>query len=606
MFSCQDIWNHQRRDGEGTLSRAQALEGIAPAPEQRFGGNTRRAEVARTNRTGYQQRMATRQKKNAAAGQVSDAALVAAISVGLPVGARAGADNGAAGAAAASRQIEIETKLEIAPGTALPAFAGRRKLMAVGIVDTTEPQSYSLDATYYDTVCLDLLRSRMTLRRRTGGPDAGWHLKLPAADSRTEVQLPLDAGAAGEVPAELASLVRGAARGRELIPVARVQNERTVRHLLDASGATLIEVADDHVTGTRLLDQQTGPTTWRELEAEIVEGTREQLAATVELLLAAGAGRASSASKMARAVGYRPPVARRGKTAAAVVFSALGRQQDFLIAADRGLREGHSHAPDALHEARSAARRMRAILTVYAPLLDADNTPELRSALRTFGSVLSTARDVDVACRRLTAQLVEEPEDYAAAARARLQDGCRRRLRAAATEVRIFLDTPEYLQMLRDVDAVAMEPQVSRRGGRTASSELPSLIAAAWLGLRERADNALGDPDNVGAVHEVRKYAKTLRYATEAAIEALGADAVVFASALEEIQETLGEFQDAQYATALLASMAREDETDGVAGFIFGRLHAFEQAMAQGAFDEFTDVWDRIEDGDLVALLKRS
>ena len=86
---------------------------------------------------------------------------------------------------------------------------------------------------------------------------------------------------------------------------------------------------------------------------------------------------------------------------------------------------------------------------------------------------------------------------------------------------------------------------------------------------------------------------RPIRYATEAAIGALGSDAVVFASALEEIQETLGEFQDAGYATALLASLALEDATDGVAGFIFGRLHAFEQAMAHGALDEFSDVWDR-------------
>jgi hypothetical protein len=34
-------------------------------------------------------------------------------------------------------------------------------------------------------------------------------------------------------------------------------------------------------------------------------------------------------------------------------------------------------------------------------------------------------------------------------------------------------------------------------------------------------------------------------------------------------------------------------------------LHAFEQAMAHGAFDEFSDAWDRVEDGDLVAALER-
>ena len=37
-----------------------------------------------------------------------------------------------------------------------------------------------LDAIYHDTKDLRLLRAGVTLRRRTGGQDAGWHLKLPA------------------------------------------------------------------------------------------------------------------------------------------------------------------------------------------------------------------------------------------------------------------------------------------------------------------------------------------------------------------------------------------------------------------------------------------
>jgi len=168
-----------------------------------------------------------------------------------------------------------------------------------------------------------------------------------------------------------------------------------------------------------------------------------------------------------------------------------------------------------------------------------------------------------------------------------------------------MIDYDDYLQMLRDVDELVANPKLSRRAHRAAVTESPALIAASWHRMREEADVALTDPGNVAAVHTVRKSAKTVRYATEAAIGALGSDAVVFASALEEIQETLGEFQDAGYAAALLASLALEDATGGVAGFIFGRLHAFEQAMAHGAFDEFSDVWDRVEDGELVAALGR-
>lgn len=510
-----------------------------------------------------------------------------------------------AATSAATRQAEIETKLEIDPAAKLPSLAKRRRLAAVGIAGAQEPRSYHLDATYYDTAGLDLLRSKMTLRRRTGGPDAGWHLKLPAVQgARTEVGLPLSAGDPGDVPSELAGLVRGAARGRDLIPVARLVNDRTVRHLHDSDGTTLIEVADDHVTATPLLTGGAKPSQWRELEAEIVKGTRDQLAATVDVLMSAGASKASSASKLARALAFTAPTAQRGKSAAAVVLTALGRQRDLLIVADRGIREGVA-APNAVHDARSAARRIRAMITVYAPLFEGDTIPALRSALRDLGTTLGTARDLEVAHRRLIAQLDEEPQEYAAVAHRRLDDAFGRRLTAARTEVRVLVDSAEYLQMLRDLDLLIGQPPLSRRGHRAAVSELPALISASWQRLRDQADSALTDPGNTAVVHAVRKSAKTIRYATEGAIAALGSDAVVFASALEEIQETLGEFQDAGYAATLLAELALEDETNGVAGFIFGRLHAFEQAMSHGAFDEFSDVWDRVEDGELVGELGR-
>ena len=42
-----------------------------------------------------------------------------------------------------------------------------------------------IETTYFDTASRDLLRSRLTLRRRTGDTDAGWQLKVPAGDART-------------------------------------------------------------------------------------------------------------------------------------------------------------------------------------------------------------------------------------------------------------------------------------------------------------------------------------------------------------------------------------------------------------------------------------
>ncbi|HEU4363011.1 MAG TPA: CYTH domain-containing protein, partial [Mycobacterium sp.] len=94
-----------------------------------------------------------------------------------------------------ARYVEVERKFDVDDWTAAPSFRG--------IATAGEAVSQSLDAVYFDTPAHDLAARRITLRRRTGGSDAGWHLKLPAGPGvRTEHRAPL--GAADDaVPGEL-------------------------------------------------------------------------------------------------------------------------------------------------------------------------------------------------------------------------------------------------------------------------------------------------------------------------------------------------------------------------------------------------------------------
>lgn len=520
-----------------------------------------------------------------------------------------------------TRHLEIETKLEIAAGARLPELSGRRGLIATGLASAAEPVVHELDAVYYDTVALDLLQSRLTLRHRTGGEDAGWHLKLPAvAGARTEVGLPLAAHEVDPlrtpVPAALADLVQGAARGRELRPVARIRNRRTVRRLLDTAGIPMVEVADDQVTANRLLPAgpdpgpggevgfvESEPTRWRELEVEVLAGDRDQLAAVVSVLRGAGAEPAFSASKLARALNSADSVAaKKPKQAGAAVGAALGRLRDLLITADRALREG---TDGGVHDARSAGRRIRSVLTVYSALYSADATRSLRAQLQQLGAVLGDVRDLEVRRARLAAQLVDEPDGYAGAAKVRLEAEFSVALPAALTEVAQYVRSPEYLNMLRDLDAFVTDPPYARRAAKPAVAELSAQLNPVWRDLADLVDRALADPSNDAAFHDVRKAARTLRYAAEAASPMLGENIVVFAAAIEEIEEVLGEHQDALSTAAWLAELAQHEDTDGVAGFVFGRLHAFEQATAQGTLDDFSDAWDRAEDGELLEAFGR-
>ena len=99
-----------------------------------------------------------------------------------------------------SRYLEVERKFEIVESTVSPSFEGLSSVLRV-----ERSPAQQLDAVYFDTPGHDLAAHHITLRRRTGGTDAGWHLKLPAGpDARTEVRAPLgDEADADAVPAEL-------------------------------------------------------------------------------------------------------------------------------------------------------------------------------------------------------------------------------------------------------------------------------------------------------------------------------------------------------------------------------------------------------------------
>ena len=203
--------------------------------------------------------------------------------------------------------IETERKYDAEAGFALPDLAGLDQVAAV-----TGPQTYRLRAIYFDTTDFRLAAAKITLRRRTGGTDAGWHLKLPAgADSRREVHAPLGRGASS-VPARLAELVAGWTGGQPLRPIARLATTRRLRRLAGRDGEVLAEVADDLVVGSLPAPGGAGmpewreASRWREIEIELVTGPRGLLDSAGGLLRRAGAAPSAAASKLSRLLASAP------------------------------------------------------------------------------------------------------------------------------------------------------------------------------------------------------------------------------------------------------------------------------------------------------------
>ena len=198
--------------------------------------------------------------------------------------------------------LETEQKYDADADFVLPKLGSLPELGGKRLAD---PKRIYLSATYYDTEDLALIQHKITLRRRVGGDDEGWHLKLPVRkDTRQELHAPLGEGTSGSVPARLADQVKDITAGQPLHPIAILDTERTVVTLPGPSGAPLVEVADDLVTAIRLGEPDSGPMTWREIEVEALSPDSGAAAAMLEsvgtVLREAGARPSASGSKLAR------------------------------------------------------------------------------------------------------------------------------------------------------------------------------------------------------------------------------------------------------------------------------------------------------------------
>ena len=139
-------------------------------------------------------------------------------------------------------QHEIEDTYTVDTDTRLPALEQLPGVDTVQRADVVE-----LEATYFDTADLRLATAGISLRRRTGGSDAGWHLKLPMKKGRFEVHEPLSR-AQKTVPKSLRTLLVAHTRDETLRPVAVVRTRRHVHRLLDGEGRALAEFCDDHAS----------------------------------------------------------------------------------------------------------------------------------------------------------------------------------------------------------------------------------------------------------------------------------------------------------------------------------------------------------------------
>ncbi|MCG7229467.1 CYTH and CHAD domain-containing protein [Corynebacterium minutissimum] len=555
--------------------------------------------------------------------------------------------------------LEVEAKFAVDESTPVPDLTQLEEVARVA-----ETRHHSMSAIYYDTEDLRLTHAKITLRRRTGGNDDGWHIKIPGDAGRTEIRAEMGEPVDGryEVPAELIHEVRSVIRNHPLAPIAQVDNNRTELLLVDEADQPVAEFCDDHVTAFSFLPGGT-QCAWREWEVELsgeLPASKKGgslLRHATSLLISSGARVSSSPSKLKSALGDSinnvdlPPALAVSNldpdSPAAAVVNALKANRDKLVEYDPRVRRDEW---DSVHQMRVATRELRSHLQTFHGIVVGPEIERLESDLKQLAGMLGVARDAEVVEERWQNLLASEDSDVLdEATREHIAHDMGRDYRRAHRRVIAALDSDQYLDLLDALDAFLANPPVAGedtelKGDATDSDaesaasesaeeiespekqeqpkeskpkhaksedaehhDLDTVMALhlnqAYDKLVKRHKKAVKNWDNTELTlhereeyfHDMRKAAKKLRYAAEAAGSATNLKTKNLYKACKNMQSVLGDFQDSVTSRDKLIELAETARRRGEDTFGYGLLYQRERAIGLEALDAYAESFKAIK-----------
>jgi CHAD domain-containing protein len=451
---------------------------------------------------------------------------------------------------------EHERKLDAPAGFRLPPLGGQ----------PLEPREFT--SVYYDVPGGGLAAAGITLRRRVENGHGVWQLKLPAEDSRLELETE---GGPEQPSADLLDLLRAHLRRGPLEPVAELRTRRSGE--LVARNGTSAEVTLDEV---EIVDVRRARQRFVEVEVELCEGSPEGLDEIAGELASAGARPGNGLPKVFRALGRDVVEAAFPQTPFEELRSRLRAQLREIERHDPGTRLGRD--PESLHEMRVAVRRLRALLRAGNELVASDTT-ELDDRLKQLGRFLGDVRDLDVLLARLEGEAaglggedVRQTQSLLAALRT--ERSCSRARLLAA------LRSDQYLALLDDTARTIEELRPSE-----SEASLGELADKAFAKLRKAVGELPEEPRDE-ELHAVRKKGKRARYAAELA------GRKKFVKRAKELQDVLGEHQDAVVAAERLRELATGVTSEQA--LASGRLIEREQANRADARAAWRAAWKKL------------
>jgi CHAD domain-containing protein len=395
-------------------------------------------------------------------------------------------------------------------------------------------------STYHDTQDRRLGRSGLALRRRLENGASTWEVELPEAPGQVALAAP---GGPVRPPELIADLLAAVVNERALVEVVTVRTRRSDTLVDEVSVIRNGSVVEEFVRDSR--DDDPG--------LDYLEAPQ------------------------------RPSLARTA-TPRERIRARLQEQYEELLAHDPGVRL--DRGSEAVHKARVAVRRMRALLRSARSMLDRVWADQLRAELGWLGRSLGAVRDLDVLLLELRG-LVDELEGVDRAAGEQILLALSAERTAARVELKEVLGGGRYLTLLGRLEHAAREP-------RWAGAERPveELAGREFRKVRKAARGLRRDPSDE-QLHRTRIRAKRARYAAEVAEPVVGKPARRVVERAREFQDVTGEHQDAVVAEQKLGALAGSGDP-GIA-FVAGRLAERQRARRHAARRRVGPAWKRLE-----------
>ncbi|MBG0787488.1 MAG: CHAD domain-containing protein [Anaerolineaceae bacterium] len=272
---------------------------------------------------------------------------------------------------------------------------------------------------------------------------------------------------------------------------------------------------------------------------------------------------------------------------------------------------------EAIHRMRVASRRLATGLEVFKPCLPKKKSKLWRDEIRKVTYALGNARNLDIQIAQLT-------ELYGEKLEATNKPGYNRlllRLKQSRSKAQKKVNKTAFkLKESQALEEMVLWFEKHREAEPLPESYPPSLLPKAYRAITAALEDFLMHSDFIASeadsdkLHAMRIAGKRLRYTMEIFAPLYGGDLEPFIVAMKEIQDTLGEFHDADVWISWLPKFvdkekARIEDYFGNTGPLerlmpgIHHLMAYNEQIRSDAYQSFLMTWQTLADDNAWQIL---